>query len=106
MSYMTASFLKASTVSIIEDILNGTETDTHILGAILDEVPKGDDPLKFAGSAIVCVAGSKEEVIEKLKKDVYAESNVWDFSKVWNLVTRLNVPSMVLLEVYHETMLI
>lgn len=51
-------------------------------GAILEEVPQGDEALKFAGSALVCVAGSKEEIIEKLKKDIYAEHNVWDFSKV------------------------
>lgn len=54
----------------------------HLIGAILDEVPKEGDPLKMIGSAIVCVAASKEEVIEKLRKDIYAESDVWDLSKV------------------------
>lgn len=31
---------------------------------------------------MVAYASSKEEVLEKLKKDIYAESGVWDFSKV------------------------
>ena len=30
----------------------------------------------------MCVGASKEEVMEKLKTDIYAESKVWDFSKV------------------------
>ena len=34
------------------------------------------------GSALVAVASSKEEIIERLKKDIYAESGVWDLSKV------------------------
>lgn len=51
-------------------------------GALLEEVPAEGGPLKIQGSAMVCVAASKEEVIEKLKTDIYAESGVWDFSKV------------------------
>jgi hypothetical protein len=31
---------------------------------------------------MVAYASSKEEVMETLKKDIYAESGVWDFSKV------------------------
>ncbi|KAH8592715.1 hypothetical protein B0O99DRAFT_516917 [Bisporella sp. PMI_857] len=51
-------------------------------GAILEEVPKEDGKLKIEGSAMVASASSKEEVIELLKKDVYAVSGVWDFSKI------------------------
>ncbi|RQM05503.1 hypothetical protein DH86_00001525 [Scytalidium sp. 3C] len=50
-------------------------------GAILDEVPK-DDKLSFKGSCVVAVGASKEEVIEKLKEDVYAKNNVWDFDNI------------------------
>ena len=59
----------------------------------MEEVPKEGDAMKIQGSAMVCVAASKEEVIEKLKKDVYAESGVWDFSKVCAClsITRLAV---------------
>ena len=53
-----------------------------VTGAYLEEVPKEGEALKIQGSAMVCVAASKEEVIEKLKKDIYAESGVWDFSKI------------------------
>lgn len=31
---------------------------------------------------MVALASSKEEVIEYLKNDIYAKSEVWDFSKV------------------------
>jgi hypothetical protein len=51
-------------------------------GALLEEVPKEGDAMKMQGSAMVCVASSKEEVIEQLKTDIYAKSDVWDFSKV------------------------
>ena len=49
-------------------------------GAILNSVPKDDEPssLDMAGSTIVIVAESKAEVIEVLKKDIYATSGVWD----------------------------
>ncbi|PMD27179.1 hypothetical protein NA56DRAFT_667562 [Hyaloscypha hepaticicola] len=51
-------------------------------GAILDEVPKEGEQLKFAGSAMVALASSKEEVLEILKNDIYAKNEVWDFSKI------------------------
>jgi uncharacterized protein len=48
----------------------------------LEEVPKEGEGLKFLGSAMVAQASSKEEVLEILKNDIYAKSEVWDFSKV------------------------
>lgn len=51
-------------------------------GALLEKVPKEGEGMKIEGSAMVAWAASKEEVIETLKKDIYAESGVWDFSKV------------------------
>lgn len=53
-------------------------------GAVLTEVPKDDEPssLQFAGSTIVTTASSKEEVVEFLKKDVYAQNGVWDVENV------------------------
>jgi hypothetical protein len=59
------------------------------LGAILEEVPKEGEGMKFQGSAMVAHASSKEEVLEKLKSDIYAESEVWDFSKVSFVVGEL-----------------
>lgn len=53
-------------------------------GAVLTEVPADDEPssLQFAGSTIIAVAESKEEVLEILKKDVYAQTGVWDVENV------------------------
>ncbi|KAJ8059847.1 hypothetical protein OCU04_011477 [Sclerotinia nivalis] len=51
-------------------------------GAFLSEPPNGDSPLKFQGSCMIALASSKEEIIEVLKKDIYAENDVWDFSKI------------------------
>jgi hypothetical protein len=63
------------------DLVTVELTPIHA-GAILDEVPKEGEGLKFAGSALVAYGSSREEVIEMLKKDVYAENDVWDFNKV------------------------
>ncbi|KAI6251675.1 hypothetical protein MCOR07_008742 [Pyricularia oryzae] len=53
-------------------------------GALLDEVPKDDDPasLKMSGSTLVAVASSREEIMEVLKADPYAKEGVWDLDKV------------------------
>ncbi|KAI1420415.1 hypothetical protein F5Y12DRAFT_788307 [Xylaria sp. FL1777] len=49
-------------------------------GAIFNEKPESDDASKFSfyGSTLVCVASSKEEILESLSKDIYATSGVWD----------------------------
>jgi hypothetical protein len=53
-------------------------------GAVLNEVPEGTDPSKysFAGSTIVVQAASREEVKEILRRDIYAQSGVWDVENV------------------------
>lgn len=51
-------------------------------GALLEKVPKEGEGLKILGSAMVAWASSKEEVVEVLKRDVYAANEVWDFEKV------------------------
>jgi hypothetical protein len=53
-------------------------------GAVLTEVPADDEAssLQFAGSTLVTVASSKEEVLELLRADVYAKNGVWDVEKV------------------------
>jgi hypothetical protein len=52
------------------------------IGAILDDVPKEGEQLKFRGSAMVASASSREEVLEILKNDIYTKSGVWDLEKV------------------------
>ena len=63
----------------------------HVLncakGALLDEVPAEGDALKIQGSAMLALASSKEEVLEQLKNDIYAKSDVWDFSRAGFCVT-------------------
>ncbi|KAH7355596.1 hypothetical protein BKA66DRAFT_446431 [Pyrenochaeta sp. MPI-SDFR-AT-0127] len=53
-------------------------------GAMLEEpiVPGDTNPPKMKGSAMLIGAKSKEEVVERLQKDVYTKGEVWDFSKV------------------------
>ncbi|KAI9729904.1 MAG: hypothetical protein M1818_008344 [Claussenomyces sp. TS43310] len=50
-------------------------------GAMLTEPAKDGEPLKITGSALLAHASSREEVIEELKKDVYAKE-VWDWDKI------------------------
>lgn len=54
-------------------------------------MPKEGEPMKMLGSAMLVWAASKEEVLEKLKKDVYTENQVWDWSKV-SLIFPLSSP--------------
>jgi|TARA_R110002003_G_scaffold72_1_gene6689 hypothetical protein len=53
-------------------------------GAMLEEpIKEGDSgPPKMKGSAMLIGAKTREEVVERLKKDVYVEHGVWDLSKV------------------------
>ncbi|RAL65297.1 hypothetical protein DID88_000865 [Monilinia fructigena] len=67
----------------IEGLKTGLESGFWKMGgAFLSEPPSGDAPLRFQGSCMIALASSKEEVIEVLKKDIYAENDVWDFSKI------------------------
>ncbi|GAW12998.1 hypothetical protein ANO14919_023740 [Xylariales sp. No.14919] len=56
-------------------------------GAIFNEKPETEDASKFSfyGSTLVCVASSKEEILERLSKDIYATSGVWDLdnAQIW-----------------------
>lgn len=53
-------------------------------GAVLNEVPTSDDPagFSFAGSTMVVLASSRDEIKEILRRDVYASSGVWDVDNV------------------------
>ncbi|KAJ6437195.1 hypothetical protein O9K51_10165 [Purpureocillium lavendulum] len=57
--------------------------DWKMGGALLNSVPKDDDATKFdfMGSTLVCIAESKEAVLEQLRKDIYSTSGVWDTEK-------------------------
>ena len=51
-------------------------------GATLDEPVKEGQGMKANGSAMICCAGTQEEVMELIKSDVYTQNKVWDLSKV------------------------
>jgi hypothetical protein len=48
-------------------------------GGLALDFPSTDQTPHFNGSALSVVAESKEQALEFLKKDVYAENDVWDF---------------------------
>jgi hypothetical protein len=48
-----------------------------------EPVKEGDaGPPKMKGSAMLIGANTREEVVERLKKDVYVQEGVWDVEKV------------------------
>lgn len=49
---------------------------------MLEEPIKEGVPPKMKGSVLMCVADTEEEVLERVKKDVYYTSDVWDKEKV------------------------
>jgi hypothetical protein len=56
----------------------------RMIGAMLEEpIKEGDTSTpKMKGSAMLIGAKTKEEVLERLKKDVYVSGEVWDFEKL------------------------
>ncbi|TQS33657.1 hypothetical protein Golomagni_05989 [Golovinomyces magnicellulatus] len=67
----------------IEELKKGqNEGFWQMGGACLEEAPKDGEDLKIHGSVMVALANSADEVLERLKKDIYAEQDVWDFEKV------------------------
>jgi len=55
-------------------------------GASLEEPVKEGEGPKMNGSVMIALADTKDEVLEKIRKDVYYTSGVWDGSKVSNLL--------------------
>ncbi|KAL6714955.1 hypothetical protein ACLMJK_007215 [Lecanora helva] len=51
-------------------------------GATLDEPQTEGSSLKINGSVMLAIAESREEVVERLRNDVYSKNNVWDWDKV------------------------
>ncbi|KAF1973178.1 hypothetical protein BU23DRAFT_554464 [Bimuria novae-zelandiae CBS 107.79] len=51
-------------------------------GAMLAEPIKDGETPKMTGSAMLIGAATKEEVLERLKRDVYVKGGVWDWDKV------------------------
>lgn len=51
-------------------------------GAYLEEPPKEGETPKMKGSVMIMVANSQEEVLKRLRSDIYTSSGVWDIDKV------------------------
>jgi hypothetical protein len=51
-------------------------------GAMLEEPIREGVPPKMKGSVLMCVADTEEEVMERVRRDVYYEAGVWDKEKV------------------------
>ena len=49
---------------------------------MLEEPIKEGVPPKMKGSVLMCVADTEEEVLERVKKDVYYTNGVWDKENV------------------------
>lgn len=48
-----------------------------------EPIQTGDtNPPKMKGSAMLIGAKTREEVVERVKKDVYVQNGVWDVSKI------------------------
>lgn len=75
---MVCSFFPLTFLQTIPSNANNTT------GAMLEEPidPSSTDPPKMKGSAMLIGAKTREEVEERLKKDVYVSGGVWDLSKV------------------------
>lgn len=52
------------------------------IGATLAHPPVGDEQKPFNGSCIVAHAATREEVMEEIKKDVYATAGVWNLDGI------------------------
>jgi uncharacterized protein YciI len=57
----------------------GADGDT---GAMLEEPIKEGETPQMKGSACLIGAKTKEEVMERMKQDVYVKDGVWDLEKV------------------------
>lgn len=53
-----------------------------VTGAMLESHPAEGEAPKMKGSAMLIGAKTREEVVERLKKDVYVKGEVWDWEKV------------------------
>lgn len=73
-------------LSVRTQHLSGLKADPESFwlwgGAMLEEpITEGEAP-KMKGSAMLIGAKTREEVLERLKRDVYVSGKVWDWEKV------------------------
>jgi len=70
----------------LEDVKSEFVAGNFVLGgAYMSSPPKEGETPPMIGSALIAVAETKEDVLEKLRKDIYATSGVWDVenAQIW-----------------------
>ncbi|QDS76632.1 hypothetical protein FKW77_007947 [Venturia effusa] len=68
----------------LANVMPDAESGFWLLGgAYFSDVPvEGQNPPPIIGSCMLAHAETREEVLDKLKRDVYSEGGVWDWNKV------------------------
>ncbi|KAH8701488.1 hypothetical protein GQ44DRAFT_778610 [Phaeosphaeriaceae sp. PMI808] len=75
-------------LAVRNDHLAGLKGDREDMwlwgGAMLEEPIQAGDagPPKMKGSAMLIGATTREEVVERVKKDIYVQGGVWDVEKI------------------------
>ncbi|TKX18706.1 hypothetical protein C1H76_9496 [Elsinoe australis] len=66
----------------LEALKPQVEAGQWVFGGAMLASPPSDGKLDIEGSVMLGVAATKEEVLARLKQDVYATSGVWDIDNV------------------------
>ena len=66
----------------IPSTIRGLAADARYVGAMLEEPIKEGETPKMKGSACLIGAKTREEVVERLKQDVYVKEGVWNLEDV------------------------
>jgi hypothetical protein len=62
--------------------MGGVGANARFVGAMLEEPIKEGETPKMKGSACLIGAKTREEVVERLKQDVYVKEGVWNLEDV------------------------
>ena len=79
---MFVPFVSPNMSTLLFSILSSWTKKAPTAGAMLEEpLAEGAAP-KMSGSCMLIGAKTREEVIERLKRDKYVSNEVWDWEKV------------------------
>ncbi|KAF2223398.1 hypothetical protein BDZ85DRAFT_197139 [Elsinoe ampelina] len=66
----------------LEELKPQVESGLWVFGGATLNAPPSDGKLDIYGSCMLGIAETKEEILNRLKQDVYAKSGVWDIENV------------------------
>jgi hypothetical protein len=77
--------------AVTPDVSNGKVT---LGGALMKDTWKDGETPPMIGSFMLIYAESKEEVIERLRADIYSTAGAWDVDKlqIWPVKTAVRAP--------------